>query len=357
MLKRILAAAAAAAAVIVSGTAPAMAARSATGTAKPKVVVIGTGGTIAGAAQSRVSFESYKPGRLPISDLVKALQPEVGKVADVSVRDFGGKGSTDYTLAEYHDLSRLVDQQLATADAVVVATGTQTMEELAYWLDLTVRSPKPVVLTAAMRPWTAIGSDGPSNLYDAIRLAASRRTHCFGAVVTLNDEIFAAREVTKTSTQRLNSFAAPETGKLGSIGDEGVTLLRAPARTCAKTPFDLSKISRNKLPRTEIIYTYAQAGGESVKAFADAGVKGLVFAGTPSPQQFQQAQAAASHGVALVAANRNATGAVHTDVPGVIAAQDLLPQKARLLLTLSLATARDSHQVSELFAKYGQPQA
>jgi L-asparaginase len=267
MLKRILAAAAAAV-VIAAGTAPAMAAAGATGTTRPKVVVIGTGGTIAGAAQSRVSFESYEPGRLPMSDLVKSLQPEVGEVAEVSVRDFGGKGSTDYTLAEYHDLSRLVDRQLATADAVVVATGTQTMEELAYWLDLTVRSPKPVVITGAMRPWSAIGSDGPANLYNAVRLAASRRTHCFGAVVTLNDEIFAAREVTKTSTQRLNTFAAPETGPLGTIGDEGVTLLRAPARTCAKTPFDLSRISRGELPRTEIVYTYAQAGGESSRGWS-----------------------------------------------------------------------------------------
>ncbi|MEV0622974.1 asparaginase [Nonomuraea sp. NPDC050404] len=353
MLKRTLAATAAAA-VIIFGTAPALAAEQ---TAKPKIAVIGTGGTIAGAAGSRVSFEGYEPGRLPTADLVKFLQPEVGKVAEVSVREFGGKGSTDYTLAEYHDLSRLVDRELATADAVVVATGTQTMEELAYWLDLTVRSPKPVVLTGAMRPWTAIGSDGPPNLYNAIRLAASGRTRCFGTVVSLNEEIFAAREVTKTSTQRQDTFAAPETGRLGTIGDRGVTLLRAPARTCVKTPFDLSRIARDKLPKTEIVYTYAQAGGEPVKAFADAGAKGLVFAGTPSPQQFEQAQAAVKQGVVLVAANRNTAGAVHADVPGVISAQDLLPQKARLLLTLSLATAADPRQVGELFAKYGRPEA
>lgn len=354
MMMRSVLTATLAAAVVIAGTVPA---EGVGRTAKPKVVVIGTGGTIAGAAESRVSFESYRPGRLPAADLVKDLQPEVGEIADVSVRDFGGKGSTDYTLADYHDLSRLVDRQLAAADAVVVATGTQTMEELAYWLDLTVRSPKPVVLTGAMRPWTAIGSDGPPNLYNAIRVAAGRRTRCFGAVVTLNGEIFAAREVTKTSTQRPDTFAAPETGRLGSIGDQGVTLLSTPARTCVKTPFDLSKISRDKLPRTEIVYTYAQAGGEPVKAFADAGVKGLVFAGTPSPGQFEQAQAAAKKGMVLVAANRNTSGAVHPDVPGVIAAQDLHPQKARLLLTLSLAAARDPRQVEELFAEYGTPQA
>ncbi|TMR23426.1 asparaginase [Nonomuraea turkmeniaca] len=352
MMKKILAAAAAAAALVA-----AVPATAATSAPKPKVVVIGTGGTIAGAADSRVSFETYKPARLPTADLVKFLQPEAGRVAEVSVKEFGAQGSSEYTLAEYHDLSQLVDKQLEAADAVVVTTGTQTMEELAYWLDLTLRSTKPVVVTGSMRPWTAIGSDGPPNLYNALRLAASGRTRCFGSVVMVNDEIFAAREVTKTSTQRLNTFAAPETGRLGTIGDKGVTLLRAPARPCEKTPFDLSKISRDRLPKTEIVYAYAQAGGESVKAFADAGAKGLVFAGTPSPQQFKEAQAAAERGVALVAANRNTTGAVHAEVPGVIAAQDLLPQKARLLLTLSLATAHDLQQLQERFAKYGTPQA
>jgi L-asparaginase len=330
---------------------------------KPKVVVIGTGGTIAGEAESRVSFETYKPGRLPVADLVKSLQPEVGALADVSATDFGGKGSSEYTLAEFHDLSRMVDEQLKTADAVVVATGTQTMEELAYWLDLTVRSQKPVVLTGSMRPWTVIGSDGPPNLYKAISLAASRKTRCFGSVVMLNDEIFAAREVTKSNTMRLDTFQAPKVGLLGSVDEKHIQLLRAPARVqnCAKpdswrTPFDLTTIKRDAMPRSEIVYTYGDAGGEAITAFANAGAKGLVFAGTPSPAQFQAAQGAVEKGVTLVAANHNNSGAVHTTPPGVIPAEDLSPQKARLLLQLSLAATQDPKKVQSWFADYAAPQ-
>ncbi|MCG5217075.1 asparaginase [Streptosporangium soli] len=333
------------------------------GAAKPKVVVIGTGGTIAGEAESRVGFESYKPGRLPVADLVKSLQPEVGGLAEVSTAEFGGKGSSEYTIAEFHDLSRLVDEKLKTADAVVVATGTQTMEELAYWLDLTVRSPKPVVLTGSMRPWNVIGGDGPANLYKAVSLAASKRTHCFGSVVLFNDEIFAAREVTKSSTLRLDTFQAPEVGQLGSVDEKRIQLLRAPARVqrCGKpeswrTPFDLAGIKRDALPRAEIVYTYGNAGGEAVTAFAEAGAKGLVFAGTPSPGQFEAAQGAVKKGVKLVAANRNNAGAVHAAVPGVISAGDLSPQKARLLLLLSLASTDDPKKIQSWFTGYGTPQ-
>ncbi|GAB3158681.1 L-asparaginase 2 [Micromonospora sonneratiae] len=325
-----------------------------------KVAVIGTGGTIAGKSESRVGFQSYQPGRTPTAELVQYLQPEVGQIADVSAVDFGGKGSGEYTIAEYHDLTRLVDEQLARADAVVVATGTQTMEELAYWLDLTVRSPKPVVVTGSMRPWTVIGSDGAPNLYNAIVLAASRRTHCFGAVIMMNDEILAARDATKTSTTRLDTIQSPELGILGTVDEKRVRLLRAPARTrdCAqpqqwRTPFDLATMPRDRLVRTEVVYTYADAGGEPITALATAGVKGLVAAGTPSPQQTTALMAAMQSGVVVVAANRNNSGAVY-DTPGpVIPAEDLLPQKARLLLLLALSRSSDPAQVRSLFQRYG----
>ncbi|WP_203860166.1 asparaginase [Plantactinospora mayteni] len=330
---------------------------------RPDVVVIGTGGTIAGIGESRVSFQSYQPGGLPTRDLVGFLQPEIGQVADVSTVDFGAKGSGEYTIADYHDLSRLVDEQLKRADAAVVTTGTQTMEELAYWLDLTVRSPKPVVVTGAMRPWTVVGSDGPPNLYNAVLLAASGRTRCFGSVIMLNDEILAARDATKTSTTRLDTMRSPEFGSLGTVDEQRIRLLRAPARVrdCDRpqhwrTPFDLATISRERLPRVEVVYTYADAAGEPVTALVDAGVTGLVFAGTPSPRQFEAAMPAMASGVTVVAANRNVTGAVY-DTPGaVIPAEELRPQKARLLLLLALARTDDPAQVRAWFQRYGVPE-
>ncbi|MBB4960242.1 asparaginase [Micromonospora polyrhachis] len=330
---------------------------------RPKVAVIGTGGTIAGKSESRVGFQSYQPGRTPVAELVDFLQPEVGQVADVSSVDFGEKGSSEYTIAEFHDLSRLVDEQLTKADAVVVATGTQTMEELAYWLDLTVRSPKPVVVTGSMRPWTVIGSDGPPNLYNAITLAAGRRTRCFGTVIMMNDEILAARDATKTSTTRLDTLQSPELGILGTMDEKNVRLHRAPARVhdCAqpkqwRTPFDLATMPRDGLAKVEIVYSYADAGGESITAMAAAGVKGVVAAGTPSPAQTAALMSSTQSGMAVVAANRNNTGAVY-DTPGpVIPAEDLLPQKSRLLLLLALSRTGDPAEVRSLFQRYAVPE-
>ncbi|MCQ8835722.1 asparaginase domain-containing protein [Streptomyces samsunensis] len=149
----------------------------------PKVAVIGTGGTIAGVSRTKVSFDDYQAGKLPVSRLVGDLRPEVNRIADVTTQQFGNKDSNDYTIPEYRRLTAAVDHALKFNDGVVVTTGTDTMEEFAYWLDLTVRSDKPVVLTGSMRPWTVIGSDAPANLYNAIHLAASGRTTCFGTVV------------------------------------------------------------------------------------------------------------------------------------------------------------------------------
>lgn len=332
----------------------------------PKVVVIGTGGTIAGVAESRVALQTYRSGQISIADLVKFLQPELATVADVTTVQFGNKGSGGYTIPEYYDLTKVVDQQLARADAVVVTTGTDTMEEFAYWLDLTVRSKKPVVLTGAMRPWNVIGTDGPANLYNAITLAASERTTCFGTVLMLNDEVYPARDVTKTSGLRMDTFQTREYGALGFVDEKRVRLQRAPARVedCRtskwSTPFDLGKVDRAKLPRTEIVYGYQGAGGEAITAFADAGVKGIVTAGTGaggiSPAQSAALAAAAKKGVTFVSTTRTGSGAVYDGGGTAIGGEDLLPQKARLLLLLSLAKTNDVATIRGWFSRYGVQQ-
>jgi L-asparaginase len=258
-------------------------------------------------------------------------------------------------------MSTLVDERLAEADAAVVLCGTRGLEELAYWLDLTVRSPKPVTITGSMRPWNALGSDGPANLYNAIVLASAGRTTGFGTVVMLNDRILAAREATKGSTLRLDTYESREWGVLGTIDAANIRLLRAPARLRQHgsplwtTPFDLSAVSA--LPRTEIAYSYVDASGDAITAFAAAGARGIVIAGDPSDRQGPAVKSAIAGGTVIVAANRNTSGAVYeTGVPGIISAEDLLPQKARLLLTLGLALTSDLDQLRSWFHEYGVPE-
>ncbi|MEU1368816.1 asparaginase [Streptomyces sp. NPDC005803] len=327
--------------------------------AKPEVVVIGTGGTITGVAKDRAAFEDYDGSALPIADIVAGLRPELDAVAQVSTAE----GPEQTAMTDYYDLARQVDRALAGADAVVVTAGTKSMEELAYFLDLTVRSPKPVVVTGSMRPSNVFGADGPANLYNSVVLAASARTRCFGTVVSLNNEILAAREATKTNTLRLDAFQAREQGTLGTVDGSRIRLLRAPARfqTCGKgawrTPFDLSRIGRDTLPRTEIVASYPDAGGEALTAFADAGAKGIVVAGDPSPAEVAALPGVLGKGVTVVAAARTGSGAVYdSHGPGILPAEDLLPQKARILLLLTLATTREPEDVATRFARYGVPQ-
>ncbi|MGI5151973.1 asparaginase [Plantactinospora sp. CA-294935] len=345
---------------------------------KPKVTVIGTGGTISGVATSRSSFTDYQSGRIAIGDMVARLQPEIGQVADVSTVQFGNKGSGGYTIAEFHALTLAVETALKKSDAVVVTSGTDTMEEFAYWLDLTVQSRKPVVLTGAMRPWAAvtpdgpqvIGADGPANLYNSIVLAASQSTYCYGTVLLLGDEFHAARDVTKTSSYRMDTFQSRELGVLGWVDGPNIKVGRAPARVeeCdAKkrwlTPFDLSKVAPTAVPRVEVVYGYQQAGGEAITAFADAGVKGIVTAGTGaggiSSAQSSARSAAAALGVVFVSTTRTGSGSVYggSTTSPIIAGDDLLPQKARLLLMLSLAFApADVAKVRTWVTTLGNPE-
>ncbi|MYU12857.1 asparaginase [Streptomyces sp. SID8361] len=333
----------------------------------PKVAVIGNRGTIAGVSRTKVSFDDYQAGKLPVSRLVGDLRPEVNRIADVTTQQFGDKDSNDYTIPEYRRLTAAVDHALKFNDGVVVTTGTDTMEEFAYWLDLTVRSDKPVVLTGSMRPWTVIGSDAPANLYNAIHLAASGRTTCFGTVAMLNDQIHAAREVRKSDTLRLNAFTSGSSGELGVIDQNHIRVDRAPARVerCGKpawkTPFDLDRMGRRALPKVDIAYSYQGAGPQAVKAFADAGAAGIVTAGTGagglSPAMTEARDDAVKNGVVMVSASRTGSGAVYDPhVRGVIGAQDLTPQKARLLLLLSLATTHNEQRIQTWFHTFGTGQ-
>ncbi len=317
----------------------------------PRVTIVATGGTIAGTSETRTSFQSYRAGQLPIEEMLADLQPEIGEVADVSTVQFDNRGSGGYEVADYYDLTFAVEEALETADAVVVTVGTTTMEEFAYWLDLTVQSPKPVVLTGAMRPWTVIGTDAHANLFNAITLAASGRTTCFGTVILMNDEIHAAKEAWKSDDYRMNTFISRLQGTLGYVDERDVRVFRAPPRIqrCDdpaqwRTPFDLSRVAKEELPRAEIVVGYQGAGPEAITAFHEAGVEGIVLAGG-SPYFREAREAAEADGVIFRTQSRFRSGR-----------DNLMPQKTRLLLLLSLAFTDDPDQVDEWFALYGAPE-
>ena len=196
----------------------------------PRVTVIGTGGTISGASETRTSFQDYDAGKVLIADMVDELRPQIDEVAEVSTIQFGNRGSGGYTIEEYYDLTLAIEKAAETADAVVVTTGTGTQDEFVYWSEITVRTQKPVVFVGAMRPWTVIGSDAQANLFNAIVLAASGETRCFGSVNMLNDEFHAAKEVWKSDSSRMDTFVDRSVGVLGYIDGLDVRTFRAPPR-------------------------------------------------------------------------------------------------------------------------------
>ncbi|BFT73984.1 asparaginase domain-containing protein [Paenibacillus sp. P36] len=329
----------------------------------PNVVVIATGGTLAGKARDATSFQTYQAGTYLMSDLVNQL-PNKNKIANVNTYQFGNKGSGSYSMGDLYDLSLSVDQALEVYDGVVVTTGTDTMEEIAYFLDLTVRSEKPVVVTGAMRPWDVIGTDGPANLYNAIKLAGSGKTKSFGTVVMLNDIIQAARDVTKTNAQRMDTFETPILGALGYIDETNIRIYRTTAkrfkagRADWATPFDLKKITKDKLPAVEIVYGYQDSSAGAIKGFVAEGARGIVTAGTGAGGISSKMSAARSNaikqGVIFVTTTRTGSGTMYPGGGnGIIAGDSLNPQHARIMLLLSLAFSNDFNTIKNWFGTVG----
>lgn len=346
-------------------TPTAIAAEAAAPAALPKVKVIGTGGTISGKSADETSFQNYKSGTLLIKDMVDAL-PNKDKIAEVTTAQFGNAGSSAYSMQELFDLSLQVDEALKEQDGVVVTTGTDTMEEIAYFLDLTVQSPKPVVVTGSMRPWTVIGSDAQANLYNAIKLAGSGKTKYFGTVLMLNDTIHAAREVTKSNDYRIDTFESPQVGMLGYIDENNIRIYRAPARSVRPagewaTPFDLTRIKKEDLPKVEIAYSYQGAGGEAIDGFVAGGAEGIVTAGTGAggiSKAMGEARKKAidEKGVIFVTTTRTGSGSIYSSGKGIIAGDNLNPQHARVMLLVSLSFSKDYDTIKRWFDTYGAPQ-
>jgi L-asparaginase len=314
---------------------------------RPRVFLYATGGTIS----------NRSGGRLSVDELIASL-PNIGRIARAEGEQFANVASGSVTLKMWLDLSKQINhrfQQDAGLAGMVVTSGTDTLEELAYFLHLTVRDPRPVVIVGSMRNPSTTGYEGVANLEDGFRVAADPASRGMGALVVLNDQINSAREATKTDARLLNTFTSRDYGVLGTVLDE-VTYFRKPVkRHTAESEFRVESIET--LPRVDVILTYQEAPGDLIRAAVDAGAKGIVIAGAgagaTSGTQGEGMRYAAGKGVFVVSTTRTGGGAVGSGARGLnIRGGDLQPIKARILLMLALATSTEPADVSRMLREY-----
>jgi L-asparaginase len=329
----------------------------------PKIVVIGTGGTISSVAQSSLDSLDYPEFSRKLSaDEVLQRVPETRLVADPRPIAFRAVGSTAIGPTDWLALRDLIHKTAAeNADITgfVILHGTSTLEETAFFLNLTLAIPHTVVLVGAQRPASALGTDAGANLVAALRVAGAPEARGLGVLVVLNDEIHAARDVVKTSTYRLQTFRSLDFGALGHVDGDGVHILRVPQRRHAPDT-DFAKALPAALPRVDIILSYAGTDGALVMAAAAAGARGIVSAGLApgiaTPAERAALEQAAASGIVVVQCSRAASGRVgrrrYLREAGWVAGEDLSPQKARVLLMLALTQTTDPQRIGEIFATY-----
>jgi len=320
------------------------------GAEKPRVVVLATGGTIASRAGSSTQVSGYSIGFT--GDQLLAMIPGVEDIADVTVEQFSNIPSGSMSVERWIAMSNRITDLLEGPDdydGVVVTHGTDTLDETAFFLHLTVKSDKPVVCTGAMRPSSSVSADGPMNLFNSIRLAGDPSAHGMGVMVMLNDEINSAREVYKSDTHRVETFQSGALGFLGWVDSDGVVFYRKPLRRhTADSEFDIS--DRKNLPRVDIVYTYIGVDEYAVKGFVEAGAKGLIIEGIGAggaPSSFRSAYRLMSEaGIVTVRGSRTPDGRVTGGV-------DTLPaHKARILLMLALTITDDRREIQRIFGEY-----
>lgn len=335
-----------------------------TQSAKPRVAVIGCGGTISTIAAHSLDFIEYpETGRkMQVDEVIERLG-DLAAFVDMEPVPFRAVGSSAVGPREWLELACIIDSfAIGRPDisAVVILHGTATLEETAYFLNLALNSDLPVVLVGAQRPFNATGSDAAINLLSALRVATDPQARGRGVLVVLNDEIHQAREVTKTSTYRLSAFKSPEFGPLGIVDADRLSLYRQPVRAhTSATPFKILP-GVDSLPRVDIAYAYAGSDMTAVRAYVAAGARGIVSAGfapgMPAPEERKALEDAAREGVIVVQASRVGTGRVarrsYLVQQGWIGAEDLNPQKARILLMLALTVTTDPEVIQDFFNRF-----
>ena len=330
---------------------------------KPKVAFIGTGGTIASLGAGPLDLQNYgATGQVMHAEEICARFPEMSLAADVLPVRYRNIPSTSLVPSDWKALAELCHRLASEHDdlaGIVIGHGTATLEETAYALNLTLKMPHPVVLVGAQRPASALSTDAALNLVNAVRVAASPDARGMGVLVVLNDEIQAAREITKTSTLRLQTFRTPDFGVLGHADGDAVAFYRRPLRRCyPNTEFDCNTF--DALPRVDISYAYAGADGAEVHAFIAAGAKGIVSAGFApgfaSPGQAEALKEAVARGITVVQSTRAGSGRTFRGKRaadyGFLIADNLNPQKARILLALALSITTDPERIATMFRTY-----
>jgi L-asparaginase len=324
---------------------------------KPRIHVFATGGTISGGSPERLKISGYKAGTFTIAQMLADV-PEVNAFATVTHEQFRNVGSGDIGSTDILALAKRIQTVLTEQpeiDGFVVTHGTGTLEQTAYFLHLTVRTDKPIVVVGAMRPWSAFGTDAHLNLVNAIRVAAFSESRSKGALVVLNDEINSAREATKTDTLRVETFTSRELGFLGYADPDKIAYYRVPERRHTfKSEFVIDKVE--SLPQVDIVYGYQDASAAPVSALIADGAKGIVYA-SGSPALTAALKKAAASGTKVVASDNKGQGRVITNparlAEGIITSDNLRPQKARLLLQLSLACGRTTpEELQRIFNQY-----
>jgi L-asparaginase len=330
----------------------------------PTIALISTGGTLTTiSANGELDlFEYTATGKRLNADEMLQKFPQSKTVANIVPIQFDTLPSTAVSYPHWKKLVLTIEEFLRNTKGpcgVVILHGTATIEETAYALSLTLRTDVPVVITGAQRPASALSTDAGLNIFNAVRVAASPQAHGMGVLVCLNDEIQAAREVTKTSNSRLQTFRSPDFGALGHAdGDRVVFYRKSLRRHNPDVEFDIRTLVA--LPRVEIAYHYAGSDGIATRAFIQAGAQGIVGAafapGLLSPDENIAMKEAVAAGVKVVISSRAGSGRTFGPSKivdaGFIRADNLNPQKARILLALALTKTNDSAEIQRMFEQY-----
>ena len=330
----------------------------------PKVAVIGTGGTICSIGKTPFDILDYGANNTILhADALLAMFPDVHTLAELIPVRFRAVPSPNITFPDWKALLHLLDETAAAHPdlaGIVILHGTASLEETAYFLSLTAKIDLPIVVVGAQRPASALSTDAGMNLANAIRTAACPASKGMGVLVLLNDEIHAARDVTKTSTFRLQTFRTADFGVLGHADGDAIVYYRKPLRrTAPDTEFDVR--TRDALPRVDIVYSYVGSDGTASRAFVAAGAKGVVSAGfapgfAGSGEATVLAEAITKTGLVVVQSTRAGSGRTVRTTKlrelGFLAADNLAPQKARILLSLALTVSNDPVEIERMFAVY-----
>ena len=328
---------------------------------KPNIVILATGGTIAGAAATGTQ-SAYTSGAVTIDAMLDAV-PKVKELANIKGEQVANVGSQDMSFDIMMTVAKRINQLLSSkdVDGIVVTHGTDTMEETAFFLNLVVKSDKPVVLVGSMRPSTAVSADGPLNLYNAIAVAGDPHSKGRGVLVVMNDWIHGAHSLTKTSTTDVQTFMSPLRGLVGVTAYGKNDFYNVPGwKHTSASEFDISRVT--KLPRVDVVFACADMSPDLIDASVKNGAKGIVIAGVGNGNMnkasVEAAARAAKSGVIVVRASRVATGTVGRNVEvnddelGFVASDELNPQKARILLSLALLNPHTVSQLQKLFYTY-----